>query len=113
MIGEEGETISPSGEQLFLVDLPSRWHHIATKRGASRGKVTTFYRYGVGSGRCFLICEGGLRSHDLIGRVASVQIEQDIGGPVVTVGAIAEAARAPRLSRRLWGKENRIRGGVE
>jgi hypothetical protein len=106
MMSEEGEAGVPSGERLFLVDLPGHWNHITTKRGDARGKVTTLYRYGAGQRRCFFICEGGLRSHDLIWRVASMQIKQDIGGPVITVGGVVEAARAPRLSRHLWDKEH-------
>lgn len=99
--------------QLVRIDLVDEaWVFIALTNRMVEGRVRriSLYRYGRHPGHCFFICLG-MRAHDLMGFVAEVSLEEDEGGPVVTVYRVLRDAQhaLPSLSaliwpRRMWNK---------
>ena len=72
-----------------MIDMPfDDWSPIA--HVARRGTRTTYYRYRAAEGySCFIECRG-LRAVQVIGRVAEVTLEHDVGGLVVVVHRLIE-----------------------
>lgn len=100
----------PNRERIAVtVDLVSaRWFPVAVmRRGRRRDHM---YRYGTTPQFCYLICLN-LRDHELLGQVAEVSLEQDMGGPVITIHRLLKEGeggpRPPSLSRLIWPEMSR------